>query len=77
MPVLCEQHSDSCEAVQTRMRFIRFAYRPFDTRWLYWDTGRGLLGRPSPDWQAAHVFEGKMWLVLNRTKRGLICHLVS
>ena len=48
--------------------FIRFAYRPFDTRWLYWDTGRGLLGRPSPDYKP-HVFEGKMWLVLQNKAR--------
>ena len=48
--------------------FIRFAYRPFDTRWLYWDTGRGLLGRPSPDYKP-HVFEGNMWLVLQNKAR--------
>ena len=41
--------------------FVRFAYRPFDTRWLYWDAGRGLLGRPSPDYKP-HLFEENMWL---------------
>ena len=30
--------------------FVRFTYRSFDERWLYWDAGRGLLGRPSPDY---------------------------
>ena len=28
--------------------FVRHAYRPFDTRWLYWEGGHGLLGRPVP-----------------------------
>ena len=41
--------------------FTRHAYRPFDNRWLYWETGRGLLGRPVPDYRP-HVFEGNMWL---------------
>ena len=41
--------------------FIRFAYRPFDNRWLYWEAGHGLLGRPVPDYMP-HVFEGNMWL---------------
>ena len=36
--------------------FIRFAYRPFDIRWLYWEKDGVLLDRP-------HVFEGNMWLV--------------
>ena len=31
----------------TRAGFVRYTYRPFDSRWLYWDAGRGLLGRPS------------------------------
>ena len=30
--------------------FVRFVYRPFDERWLYWDAGRGLLGRPSSEY---------------------------
>ena len=40
--------------------FIRFAYRPFDNRWLYWEKG-GLLDRPRTDYRP-HVFEGNMWL---------------
>ena len=41
--------------------FVRFAYRPFDTRWVYWEAEGGLLDRPRPDyWQ--HVFEGNLWL---------------
>ena len=40
--------------------FIRFAYRPFDRRWLYWDSD-GLLDRPRADYRP-HVFEGNRWL---------------
>ena len=41
--------------------FVRFAYRPFDTRWLYWEADSGLLDRPRPEYQP-HVFEGNLWL---------------
>ena len=41
--------------------FVRHAYRPFDNRWLYWEAGHGLLGRPVPDYRP-HVYEGNMWL---------------
>ena len=41
--------------------FVRYAYRPFDTRWLYWDLDSGLLDRPRPDYKP-HVFEGNMWI---------------
>ena len=48
--------------------FVRYTYRPFDNRWLYWDTGRGLLGRPVPNYRP-HVFEGNLWLVLQNKAR--------
>ncbi len=48
--------------------FLRHAYRPFDNRWLYWEAGHGLLGRPVPDYRP-HVFEGNMWLVLQNKAR--------
>jgi hypothetical protein len=41
--------------------FARFAYRPFDTRWLYWEADSGLLDRPRPEYQP-HVFDGNLWL---------------
>ena len=41
--------------------FVRYAYRPFDTRWLYWERDNGLLDRPRPDYKP-HVFEGNLWL---------------
>ncbi len=48
--------------------FVRHMYRPFDTRWLYWEAGHGLLGRPVPDYRP-HVFDGNSWLVLQNTAR--------
>ena len=41
--------------------FIRFAYRPFDNRWIFWETGSGLLDRPRPKYRP-HVFRGNLWL---------------
>ena len=41
--------------------FIRFAYRPFDNRWLYWESDGSLLDRPRPDYRP-HVFEGNLWI---------------
>ena len=41
--------------------FIRYAYRPFDTRWLYWEADTKLLNEKRPDYRS-HVFEGNIWL---------------
>ena len=41
--------------------FIRYAYRPFDTRWLYWEADTKLLNEKRPDYRP-HVFDGNMWL---------------
>ena len=48
-------------------RFIRFAYRPFDNRWLYWEKD-GLLDRPRADYRP-HVFDGNMWLLTPQKQR--------
>lgn len=32
--------------------FVRYCYRPFDLRWIYWEQEHGLLGRRSPDYFA-------------------------
>ena len=45
----------------TEHGFVRYAYRPFDTRWLYWETNSGLLDRPRPEYQP-HVFKRNLWL---------------
>ena len=51
--------------------YVRFSYRPFDNRWLYWEPGHGLLGRPVPDYPH-HVFEGNVWLVLQKKARPVL-----
>ena len=48
--------------------FVRFAYRPFDDRWLYWEADGGLLDRPRADYRP-HVFEGNLWLVTQQKPR--------
>ena len=41
--------------------FIRFAYRPFDNRWLYWEKDTKLLDEKRADYRP-HVFEENLWL---------------
>ena len=41
--------------------FIRFAYRPFDIRWLYWEGETKLLDEKRADYRP-HVFEGNLWV---------------
>ena len=36
-------------------------YRPFDTRWLYWDGDTTLVDRARTDYKP-HVFEGNLWM---------------
>ena len=45
----------------TEAGFIKFAYRPFDTRWLYWEAETKLLNDKRADYKP-HVFEGNLWL---------------
>ena len=48
--------------------FVRFAYRPFDTRWVYWEGRDGLLDRPRPEYRH-HVFDENLWLVFQNKAR--------
>ncbi len=48
--------------------FVRYAYRPFDTRWLYWEAQTKLLREKSPRYPQ-HVFEGNAWLVVQQKPR--------
>ena len=48
--------------------FIRYAYRPFDMRWLYWEAATKLLDEKRADYRP-HVFEGNMWLVTQQKPR--------
>ena len=45
----------------TESGYMRHAYRPFDTRWLYWEADHGLLDRPRREYRP-HVFSGNLWL---------------
>ena len=49
----------------TESGFVRHTYRPFDTRWLYWEVDSRLLDRPRPDYKP-NVFEGNLWLGSNK-----------
>ena len=48
--------------------FIRFAYRPFDNRWLYWEKDTKLLDEKRADYRS-HVFEGNRFLVAQKKPR--------
>ncbi len=48
--------------------FVRFAYRPFDTRWLYWEKDTKLLDEKRANYMP-HVFEGNIWLTSARHLR--------
>ena len=62
----------------TEADFIRFVYRPFDTRWLYWKADGTLLDRPRPEYKP-HVFEGNLWIEAREKEsqeefsRGTLC----
>ena len=48
--------------------FLRYAYRPFDNRWLYWEAETKLLDRKRTEYKP-HVFEGNLWLVTQQKPR--------
>lgn len=41
--------------------FVRYSYRPFDNRWLYWEAKTKLLDEKRADYMP-HVFNGNGWL---------------
>ena len=48
--------------------FVRYAYRPFDNRWLYWEAETKLLREKSPRYPK-HVFPGNVWLATQKKPR--------
>ncbi len=52
----------------TEAGFVRYAYRPFDNRWLYWESDTKLLREKSPNYPP-HVYEGNLWLVSQQKPR--------
>jgi hypothetical protein len=51
-----------------RDRIVRYCYRPFDLRWLYWELETKLLDRPRIEY-AAQMFEGNVWLCAAQRQR--------
>ena len=49
-------------------RVVRYAYRPFDTRWLYWHPETKLLDEKRPEF-LPQVFEGNVFLVSQQKPR--------
>ena len=56
-----EVRSSRLATKPTDAGIVRFLYRPFDLRWLYWERESGLLVRPGPEYRP-QVFAGNMWL---------------
>ncbi len=63
--------------------FVRYAYRPFDDRWLYWDADTKLLDEKRAEYKP-HVFDGNLWLEARSREsrddfsRGTLCrHLAD
>ena len=58
--------------------FIRYTYRPFDSRWLYWDAETKLLDEKRAEYKP-HVFMGNMWIEARQREaredfsRGTLC----
>ena len=48
--------------------FVRYTYRPFDTRWLYWEADTKLLDAKRAKYKS-HVFKGNLWLVSPQRQR--------
>ena len=56
------------EGGPTHDSFIRYAYRPFDSRWLYWEPRAKLVDRPRHEYRP-HVFSGNLWLITPHKQR--------
>ena len=58
--------------------FVRYAYRPCDTRWLYWEADGPLLDRPRVDYHT-QVIDDNLWLEIREKEarpefsRGTLC----
>ena len=48
--------------------FVQYAYRPFDTRWLYWEAETKLLDEKRADYKS-QVLEDNIWLVSQQKPR--------
>ncbi|NJM77644.1 MAG: hypothetical protein HC852_20020 [Acaryochloridaceae cyanobacterium RU_4_10] len=67
---------DKAEVIRNQLRkrgflqdnIIKHSYRPFDTRWLYWELETKLLDRNRPDY-FPHVVDGNFWIVSQQKPR--------
>ena len=48
--------------------FVRFAYRPFDNRWLYWEKDTKLLDRPRAEYRP-HISSDNGWIITQKKPR--------
>ena len=48
--------------------FVPYVYRPFDTRWLYWEADTKLLDAKRTEYKS-HVFKGNLWLASPQRQR--------
>ena len=61
-----------------RSGIVRYSYRPFDNRWLYWEAETKLLDEKRADYRQ-QVFEGNLWLEARQREaredfsRGTLC----
>lgn len=62
--------AELAEAGFSPSQFVRYAYRPLDVRWLFWDMHTKLLHRPSPDLKRQFV-KGSIFLVCQPKTRGV------
>jgi hypothetical protein len=51
-----------------KKNIVRYCYRPFDVRWLYWDPQTKLLDEKRTEY-FLHVFEGNTWMVAQQKPR--------
>ena len=52
----------------TASGFVSYEYRPFDTRWLYWEVDTKLIDAKRAEYKS-HVFKGNLWLVSPQRQR--------
>jgi len=72
------ENSDQFEAISSRERLIRrgflpeyivrHSYRPFDTRWLYWEPETHLIGRKVPEY-FPNITNDNIWIITQRRPR--------
>ena len=51
-------------------RIVRYCYRPFDLRWMYWEPEAALLDRSRPDY-FAQVVPGNLWIEARQKQTGM------